>query len=217
VTTVEQIAARGRDLRRRIGERTDRDVRIVCVTKGHPLEVALAARDAGFDDLGENYAQDLVAKASAWDGPDPRWHFIGRLQSNKVRSLAGLVTLWQSVDRASVAAEIARRAPGAGVLVQVDLAGLAGRGGCPPEEAAPLVGRCAELGLDVEGVMGVGVPGPAEASRPAFRSLRRLADDLGLSVVSMGMSGDLEIAVEEGSTMVRVGSSLVGPRPTTSR
>jgi len=183
------------------------------VTKGHPIEVARAAFATGFEDLGENYAQDLVRKADGWQEPLPRWHFIGRLQSNKVRSLTPVVSLWQSVDRESVATEIARRAPGAGVLVQLDLAGLADRGGCRPDDAPALVRRCTELGLDVQGLMGVGVPGPPEGSRPGFRLLGRIADDLGLPIRSMGMSADLDVAVEEGSTMVRIGSQLVGPRP----
>ena len=209
----DEIAARSVELRRRIAERTDRDVRIVCVTKGHPIDVARAAFAAGFEDLGENYAQDLLRKADGWQEPRPRWHFIGRLQSNKVRSLTPVVSLWQSVDRESVATEITRRAPGARVLVQLDLAGLPDRGGCQPDDAPALVRRCTELGLDVGGLMGVGVPGPPEGSRPGFRLLGRIADDLGLPIRSMGMSADIDVAVEEGSTMVRIGSQLVGPRP----
>jgi PLP dependent protein len=213
---VEAIAGRGADLRRRIAEHTDRDVRIVCVTKAHPPEVAAAARLAGFEDLGENYAQELKAKARDLEAVGPvRWHFIGRLQTNKVRLVAADVDLWHTVDRGSLAAEIAKRAPGARVLVQLDLAGIEGRGGCDPADAPALVARCRDLGLAVEGLMGVGPPGPAEDARAGFRLLSALADDLGLAERSMGMSGDLEVAVEEGATIVRVGSALVGPRSTT--
>jgi len=216
---VEQIEERAAQIRARIAARTDRAVRIVCVTKAHPVEVAAAAFAAGFEDLGENYAQELVAKAQRWPAPGapegtpgPRWHFIGRLQSNKVRSLAGSVALWQTVDRASLAAEIARRAPGARVLVQLDLAGIDGRGGIDPAEAPALVARCGELGLVVEGLMGVGAPGAPEDARPGFRLLNSVADELGLVERSMGMSGDLEVAVDEGATIVRVGSALNGAR-----
>lgn len=139
---VEQIAERGAQLRSRIAELTDRDVAVVCVTKGHPVEVAVAAVAAGFTRLGENYAQELRDKAAALNGPTPEWHFIGRLQTNKVRLVDRVVSLWQSVDRAAPADRIAQRAPGAAVLVQVDLAGLAGRGGCPPEEVPGLVEHC---------------------------------------------------------------------------
>lgn len=99
------------------------------------------------------------------------------------------------------------------MLVQLDLAGLPGRGGCDPATAPELVRRCSELGLDVRGLMGVGVPGTPEDSRAGFRLLDTLATDLGLTERSMGMSGDLQVAVEEGSTLVRVGTALVGPRP----
>ena len=209
---VEQIAERGAQLRSRIADLTDRDVAVVCVTKGHPVEVAAAAVAAGFTRLGENYAQELRDKAAALIGPTPEWHFIGRLQTNKVRLVDRVVSLWQSVDRAALADRIAQRVPGAAVLVQVDLAGLAGRGGCPPEDVPALVEHCRGRGLDVRGLMGVGPPGPAEEARPGFRLLTSIADDLGLEERSMGMSGDLDVAIEAGSTMVRVGSALVGPR-----
>ncbi len=215
---VERISSRRDELQRRISERTDADVRIVCVTKAHPPEVAAAAIAAGFTLLGENYAQELRDKAAALSeqvaGAGASWHFIGRLQTNKVRLISDVVGLWQSVDRASLAEQIARRAPeGQRVLVQLDLAGLEGRGGCPPAEAPDLVDRCRDLGLDVRGLMGVGPPGEPEDARAGFRLLARMADDLGLEERSMGMSADLEVAVEEGATLVRVGSALVGPRP----
>ena len=118
---VESIAERGARIRARIAELTDRHVTIVAVTKGHPPEVAAAALAAGFVDLGESYAQELLPKAAALGAAPagtalaagPRWHFIGRLQSNKVRAVADVVHLWHTVDRASLAAEVAigRRAP----------------------------------------------------------------------------------------------------------
>ncbi len=219
---VDAIGERARAIRARIAELTDRPVRLVGVTKGHPAEVAAAVFATGCDDLAESYAQELVPKAQLLRGAmaagslrsdtSPRWHFIGRLQTNKVRSLVEVVDLWESVDRPSLAREIARRAPGAAVLVQLDLAGLPGRGGCDPAEAPALVEHCRELGLEVRGLMGVGAPGGAEAARPGFRLLAAMADDLGLAERSMGMSADLQVAVEEGSTSVRVGTALVGPR-----
>lgn len=215
------IAERAVAVRARIDAMATRQVRIVAVTKGHPVEVALAARRAGFVDLGENYAQELRAKAAVLAGlasggegvGDVRWHFVGRLQANKVRTIAGSVALWESLDRPSVIDEVARRAPGAEAMVQVDLAGIEGRGGCPRAEAPALVERAGAAGLVVVGLMAVGPPGAPEDARPGFRWLRAEADRLGLAEVSMGMSGDLEVAVAEGATMVRVGSDLVGPRP----
>ena len=190
----------------------------MAVTKGFGADAVAAARSAGVADVGENYAQELLAKAQDLSTrPDaaaqPRWHFIGRLQRNKIRKIAGLIHLWQSVDRPELAAEIARRAPGARVLVQVDIAGIGDRGGCPPADTAGLVQRCRDAGLVVAGLMAVGAPGPPEGARPGFRLLASQAEDLGLAELSMGMTADMEVAVEEGATMVRVGTALFGPRP----
>ena len=199
----------------------------MAVTKGFGPEAVRAALAVGLADVGENYAQELVEKARAlaeWEvgpqaGPDagsepaPRFHFIGRLQRNKVRQVAGLIAVWQSVDRAELADEIARRAPGAVVLVQLNLSGEDQKGGCDAGEAPRLVAHAREAGLEVRGLMGVGPTGPPEAARPGFRQLVSLADELGLPVRSIGMSADLEVAVEEGSTMVRVGTDLFGERP----
>jgi hypothetical protein len=199
----ERIAAAGAD---------PESVTLVAVTKGFDPEVVTLARDVGLVDLGENYAQELAAKADR--APDARWHFIGRLQRNKVRSIAHLVHLWQSVDRLATGEEIARRAPGARVLVQVNATGEPDKGGCPPALAAGLVEGLGDLGLDVRGLMVVG-PTSAEpgATAAAFGTVRQLADELGLPERSMGMTGDLELAVREGSTMVRVGTALFGARP----
>lgn len=190
----------------------DREVTLVAVTKGHPIEVAHAAYAEGLRVLGENYAQDLVAKAP--DLPDDvAWHFIGRLQRNKVKALAAHVALWQSVDRPSVVREIAKRAPGAAVLVQPNLSGDPTKGGCPREETAALVDDARAQGLDVQGLMGVGIFGDRERTADAFAWLVTTADRLELPVRSIGMTDDMDLALRAGSTMVRVGRSLFGERP----
>jgi pyridoxal phosphate enzyme (YggS family) len=180
------------------------------VSKGHPAEACRAAVDAGLVQLGENRAQELLAKAPAV--PGARWHFIGRLQTNKVRAIAEHVDLWESVDRIEVVDELARRRAGARILVQVNISDEPQKGGCRVEDTASLVGRARDAGLEVLGLMGVAAAGPPESARPAFRRLVRLADDLALPERSIGMSGDLEVAVQEGSTMVRVGTALFGAR-----
>jgi len=214
-TTAQRLAVirqRISDAARAVG-RDPQSIRLVAVSKTVPAERVREALAAGVVDLGENRAQELLAKAPvlAGAGLPVRWHFIGRLQRNKVRALAPHVTLWQSVDRAELAAEIARVAPGAAVLVQVNIDREATKGGCDPEAAAALVARCRDTGLDVRGLMAV----PSLGGDPgaAFRRVRGLVDDLGLPECSIGMSGDLEAAVAAGSTMVRIGRALFGERP----
>lgn len=191
------------------------EIRVVAVTKGFAADAADAALAAGLVDLGENYAQELRDKSAEIDTgvTAPRWHFIGRLQSNKVRMVAPLVTLWQSVDRESLVREIARRSPGASVLVQVNAADEEAKGGCDPEVVPDLVSRAADAGLDVQGLMTVGVAGDRTATASAFAQLSGLADTLSLPQRSMGMTADIDLAVKAGTTMVRVGTALFGARP----
>ncbi|MGH9066230.1 MAG: alanine racemase, partial [Acidimicrobiales bacterium] len=132
---------------------------------------------------------------------------------NKVRHLAPVVGVWQGVTRLVEGQEIARRAPGATVLVQVEVAGRTDRQGVAPPEVGDLVASLRRLDLDVAGLMAVGPPGPPEGARPGFHLLADLAGQLGLGEVSMGMSDDLEVAVGEGATMVRIGRALFGDRP----
>ncbi|MGH9165235.1 MAG: YggS family pyridoxal phosphate enzyme, partial [Acidimicrobiales bacterium] len=209
---VEGLEERVAELRRRIAAAGGRDVRLVAVTKGFGPDHLRAARAAGLDDIGENYAQELLAKAQAAPASTPglRWHFLGTLQRRRVRDLAGLVALWQSVDRLALGHAIARHAPGAAVLVQVNVSDRPGRGGCTLADAPGLVVDLDHLGLSVRGLMAVGDP---DAPRPGFRRLAQLGRSLGLQELSMGMSADLEVGVEEGATMVRVGRALFGPRP----
>ena len=194
--------------------REPNDVTLVVVTKEVSLDAIREVLEAGATDVGENRAQELVPKAEAIARDAtfaPRWHFIGRLQRNKVRAAAPHVALWQSIDREDLAREVAQRAPGAAMLVQVNVAGEPQKGGCDPGAVSALVDVCRVLGCRVEGLMTV--PPAAGDPRPVFARLRQMTDDLGLSVCSMGMSGDFEIAIAEGATMVRVGSAVFGPRP----
>ncbi|HVB06681.1 MAG TPA: alanine racemase [Acidimicrobiales bacterium] len=189
-------------------------VRIVAVTKTFPLAAVFAARAAGLADIGENYANELVDKAAAAGAAgasELRWHFLGELQRNKLARLAPLVACYQGLDRLEEGEGLARRRPGARVLVEVDVAGTPGRGGVAPREVTPLVGALVRLELDVAGLMTVAPPDPV-AARRAFSLVAALRAELGLAEASMGMSDDLELAVEAGSTMVRVGSALFGPR-----
>ena len=211
------VSDRVDDVRRRIDavERSwTHHVRLVGVTKGFGPEAIDAAVAAGCDSIGENYAQELLEKRPTLERLGPELHFIGRLQRNKVRQLVGIVDVWCSLDRASLIDEVAKRAPGARVLVQVDTTGDPAKGGCGLDEVAGLVDRATGLGLRVDGLMAVGPTGEtSEAARPGFRTVRDLVDRLGLTVCSMGMTDDLVVAVEEGSTEVRIGTALFGRRP----
>jgi pyridoxal phosphate enzyme (YggS family) len=205
------------DLRRRIADagKDPGKVTIVGVTKTFGPEVVRAASEAGLRDLGENYASELTTKAetAAAEGLDLRWHFVGSIQRNKVRSVAPHVHLWQGVTRAAEGAEIARWSPGAAVLVQVNVSREATKSGVSLSEVEPLVARLVEVGLDVRGLMGIAARGSAEAVRGEFHSLAEVARQLGLAELSMGMTEDLDMAVQEGATMIRVGRALFGPRP----
>lgn len=192
-------------------------VTLVAVSKTHPAQAIREAYAAGQRDFGENYAQEWREKADALaDLADLRWHFIGGLQTNKVKYLAGRVAFVHTVDREELARELSKRfaAKGASVRVflEVNVGDEAAKSGCAPADAPRLATAVRALpGLELCGLMCIP---PAEGDpRPHFRALRALAGSLGLSQLSMGMSGDWAAAVEEGSTVVRIGTAIFGARP----
>ena len=213
------VAAAVTDVRARIdaaARRAGRDpsaVTLVAATKTVPPERIAEAVTAGVLDVGENRAQELLAKAPALAAltPAPRWHFLGALQRNKVRALAPLVSCWQSIDRIALGDTVATHAPGARVFVEVNLASEPQKPGCPPDDAAALVDALRARGLVVAGLMAV--PPVDDDPRPWFARLRDLAGTVQAPELSMGMTDDFEIAVEEGATLVRVGRALFGQRP----
>jgi len=207
---VDRIRSMDERLLRISGGRT----RLLPVTKAFGPEAVLAVLAAGHRAVGENYAQELLAKHEAIGDRSVEWHMIGTVQRNKVRRLVGPVAVWQTIDRPSLVSEVARRSPGGRILAQVARLGVPGRGGCPPDEVESLVVSALAAGLDVAGLMAVGAAGDPAATRAVFRTVADLADDLELEERSMGMSDDLESAVEHGSTMVRIGRALFGERAT---
>lgn len=209
----ELIASRLADVRRRLAAagRDPDSLRIVAVTKGWGPDTVEAARSAGLSDVGENYGQELLAKAAA--GSAVRWHFLGPVQRNKVKRLAPLVSSWHGIDRLVAADAVAAASPGAEVFVEVELTGLPGRPGCRPEDVPVLIEHCRSRPLALSGLMTVAPAGDLAAARKTFRRLSRLAGQLGLRELSMGMSDDFEVAAQEGATTLRLGRVLFGPRP----
>lgn len=213
-------------------------VTLIAVSKGHPAEsvAALCGPDIGQRDFGENYAQELRDKAreQALAGAGLRWHFIGALQRNKARLVVGTAALIHTVDGAPLIEALAARARQQGVqvacLLEVNLGGEAQKSGCAPGEVAGLLDAIAGEGgaLRCQGLMcippappeGLGDEEAAEASRPYFRRLRGILEEAGaaarphvaLRELSMGMSHDYAVAIEEGATLVRVGTAIFGPR-----
>jgi len=195
-------------------------VRLIGASKTVPLGVLAGAVRAGLSDLGENRVQEAEAKApllraDLTDGAGPTWHLIGHLQSNKARKAIALFDWIHSVDSPRLADALDRIAAESGrtphVLVEVNTSGEASKEGVLPEDAPALIAHVAGLAsLRLAGLMTIGPL--AGDPRPAFRLLRRLRDTAGLVELSMGMSGDFEAAIEEGATMVRVGSALFGAR-----
>jgi pyridoxal phosphate enzyme (YggS family) len=201
------------------------EVRLIGVTKTHPAGVAVAALAAGVEDLGENRTADLVAKAAAV--PGARWHLVGRLQRNKVRDVVGRGWLLHAVDREPLVDAIAARAAALGtvqdVLIQVNVGDDPAKGGCDLSELEDLVTYARGRGaLRVRGLMTVPPLPPAGSepgrhAAPLFRRLREARDAVRerhpeVEELSMGMSDDLEAAVREGATMVRIGTALFGVR-----
>lgn len=208
----ETVAANAAALREELVAAGFGDCTVLGVTKGHPVEVLQAARRAGMHRLGENYAQELIAKASTDDGPDIEWHFIGQLQSNKVKQLSRYVGRWQTLDRPSIVRAVAQATTAARGFIQVNLAGAEHRGGCMPNEVEGLLDLSRDLGLHIDGLMGVASFAEASRVEYEFTSLVRLADELELPERCIGMSGDYRMALECGSTMIRVGQRIFGER-----
>ena len=195
-------------------------VQLVAVSKGHPEEVIRTAYAAGMRVFGENYAQELAAKASALsDLRDIRWRFIGHLQRNKIKLIEGAQATVDTVDSARLAQALSTRAGASGtdleVLLQVNVGGEAQKSGCTPDEVPALVEAVRALpNISLRGLMTVAPHlDEVEATRPFFAALRGLAEANGLPELSMGMTHDLEQAVAEGATMLRIGTAIFGPRP----
>jgi len=219
----EQIAGRRQSVERRIAAACERagrapnTVTLIAVTKSHPAATIQAAMRAGLSHFGENRVQEGVAKINALTGQAARatWHLIGHLQTNKVRPAIEHFDILHGVDSERVARAISDRAERAvRVLIEVNVSGESSKYGLNVADVAATCERVGALPhVDVIGLMTVApaVDDP-EAVRRVFRRLRELRDAIGLRELSMGMTDDYEVAIEEGATMVRIGRALFGPR-----
>lgn len=188
--------------------------RLVAVTKGFGPDAVLAAAANGLADVGENYPQELQAKAVLLPaGTAVHWHHLGAVQRRHVRPVAALVHLWHGVCRVEEGAAIAEAAPGASVLVQLELTGDRGRRGVPPDDLGRVAAGLRDAGVVPIGVMAMGVAGDRDRTRQVFERAVAAATGAGLPERSMGMSDDVEEAVAAGATIVRVGRALFGDRP----
>ena len=221
------IAANLQAVRRRISEALQgdsREVTLVAVSKTQSPEAIRAAHAAGCRDFGENYVQEAIAKIAALRDTPARWHFIGRLQANKAKDVAAHFAWVHGVDRARVAAALSK-AREAGqepmnVCLQVNISGEASKGGVRPGEALALAREVAPMErIRLRGLMGMASFGADTAQqREQFATLRRTLEEIraqgiAMDTLSMGMSGDFEAAIAEGSTLVRIGTAIFGARP----
>ena len=221
---IESVEERISGACRRAG-RDRSEVHLICVTKTKPEEMLREAYEAGQRDFGENKEQEIVRKKPALPD-DIRWHMIGHLQRNKVKQLIGQTVMIHSVDSFRLAEAISAEAVKAGivipVLIEVNMADEETKFGVSPGEALQLITDASELkGIKIEGLMTIApYTEDPESNRPYFAGLRELAVDIGqkcidnvsMGVLSMGMTGDFEVAIEEGATHIRVGTGIFGER-----
>ncbi|HET6604261.1 MAG TPA: YggS family pyridoxal phosphate-dependent enzyme [Xanthomonadaceae bacterium] len=219
---MQAVLDRIESARRRAG--TGAPVRLLAVGKAQPVRALAALADAGQRAFGENYLGEALAKQQALAGRDLRWHFIGHLQSNKCAGVAAHFHWLQSLDRPRLVEPLARaRPPGLAplqVLVQVNIDREASKSGCAPAAVGPLAESIARTpALRLRGLMAIPAPhADPTLRRVAFARMRTLFEALrgehpGIDTLSMGMTEDFELAIEEGATMVRIGTALFGPRP----
>ena len=212
---LEAVTERVRRAAERAG-RSPEEVTIVAVSKGFPPEVVREGVAAGLRHVGENRVQEAAAKLPRLADLPITWHMVGHLQTNKVKTALELFAIIHSVDSIHLAETISHHAQGPiPILLEVNVAGEEGKFGLATEEVSRAADAIARLPrLEVRGLMTVApvVPDPGEV-RPVFRRLRELRDALGLRELSMGMTDDFEVAVEEGATMVRIGRAIFGERP----
>ena len=209
---IEGVKERAHELAEVVKTKSGGNAILLPVTKGFGVREVEAVLEVGLTKVGESYAQELLEKAKNITDNRIDWHMIGRIQRNKVKKLSETVDLWHSVDRKELIAEISKYKKDSKILIQVDMNERYQQGGCSPENVPGLIEFASDKGINVEGLMTIGVDQDVETTRNIFAELAKLSKKMGLKEISMGMSNDFEIAIDYGATILRVGRSIFGER-----
>ena len=210
---IEEIKERAQQLSELVRTKSDGNAILLPVTKGFGAREVQAMLEVGLTKIGESYAQEILEKRKMITDNRIAWHMIGGVQRNKVRKLSETVDLWHSVDRKELITEISKYQKNSKILIQVSLNDRHKQGGCSPENVPDLIEFASDKGINVEGLMTIGVDQDIDATKNVFAELGKLSEKMGLKEISMGMSNDFEIAIDYGATILRVGRSIFGERP----
>ena len=213
VSYIEEVKERAQKLAEVVKTKSDGNAILLPVTKGFGTREVQAMLEVGLTKIGESYAQEILEKRKMITDNRIAWHMIGRVQRNKVRKLSETVDLWHSVDRKELITEISKYQKNSKILIQVSLNDRHKQGGCSPENVPDLIEFASDKGINVEGLMTIGVDQDIDATKNVFAELGKLSEKMGLKEISMGMSNDFEIAIDYGATILRVGRSIFGERP----
>ena len=212
VSYIEEVKERAQKLAEVVKTKSDGNAILLPVTKGFGAREVQAMLEVGLTKIGESYAQEILEKRKMVTDNRIAWHMIGGVQRNKVRKLSETVDLWHSVDRKELITEISKYQINSKILIQVSLNDRHKQGGCSPEIVPDLIEFASDKGINVEGLMTIGVDQDIDATKNVFAELGKLSETMGLKEISMGMSNDFEIAIDYGATILRVGRSIFGER-----
>ena len=212
VSYIEEVKERAQKLAEVVKTKSDGNAILLPVTKGFGTREVQAMLEVGLTKIGESYAQEILEKRKMVTDNRIAWHMIGGVQRNKVRKLSETVDLWHSVDRKELITEISKYQKNSKILIQVSLNDRHKQGGCSPENVPDLIEFASDKGINVEGLMTIGVDQDIDATKNVFAELGKLSEKMGLKEISMGMSNDFEIAIDYGATILRVGRSIFGER-----
>ena len=208
VSYIEEVKERAQKLAEVVKTKSDGNAILLPVTKGFGTREVQAMLEVGLTKIGESYAQEILEKRKMVTDNRIAWHMIGGVQRNKVRKLSETVDLWHSVDRKELITEISKYQKNSKILIQVSLNDRHKQGGCSPENVPDLIEFASDKGINVEGLMTIGVDQDIDATKNVFAELGKLSEKMGLKEISMGMSNDFEIAIDYGATILRVGRSI---------